>query len=205
MKIKEVKPNIFVAIIPDDYERAMTFCRVQEFYESPKFRTKKFSIWDYYRWYSKKFGSGCFSYPKDFTGFNLPVSVAENCYKINKPETPYDFIMIDIIKSIKNKKKQYLIGVDSVQNLTFKHELAHALYYTNDTYKEEMDKLINTISKQNMLIFKKNLKLIGYCSQVIDDEIQAYMSTEINKKVVKGILRAKNIHNIFKLTLEKYM
>ena len=34
-KITEVKPNVFAVIIPNQYDRAMTFCRVQEFYESP--------------------------------------------------------------------------------------------------------------------------------------------------------------------------
>ncbi len=45
-QIKEVKPNIFAVIIPNGFDRAMTFCRVQEFYESPnkKFRDKDFSM-----------------------------------------------------------------------------------------------------------------------------------------------------------------
>jgi len=34
-KIEKVKPKIFAVIIEDSYDRAMTFLRIQEFYESP--------------------------------------------------------------------------------------------------------------------------------------------------------------------------
>jgi hypothetical protein len=33
--IEEVRPNVFAVIVKDHYHRAMLFCRVQEFYESP--------------------------------------------------------------------------------------------------------------------------------------------------------------------------
>ncbi|NDB56269.1 hypothetical protein EB169_10645, partial [archaeon] len=74
--ITEVKPNIFAVIIPNGFDRAMTFCRVQEFYESPnpQFRGKHFSMWDYMKWYSKEYDRG-FSYPNDWSGFNIPFEV----------------------------------------------------------------------------------------------------------------------------------
>ena len=34
-KIEEVRPNVFAVIVKDHYHRAMLFCRVQEYYESP--------------------------------------------------------------------------------------------------------------------------------------------------------------------------
>ena len=64
-QIKEVKPNIFAVIVKDKYDRAMLFCRAQEYYESPslKFRGKNFSIWDYMKWYDEHnswgFSYGC--------------------------------------------------------------------------------------------------------------------------------------------------
>jgi hypothetical protein len=65
-QIKEVKPFIFAVIIKDKYDRAMTFCRAQEYYESPslKFRGKQFSIWYYMKWYHERYGGG-FSYGDD--------------------------------------------------------------------------------------------------------------------------------------------
>jgi hypothetical protein len=206
-RIKEIKTNIFAVVVKDDYERAMLFCRVQEFYESPvtSFRDKKFSIWDYYRWYSKE-NSGSFSYPRDFVGFNLPLIVAKKCYEMNDLETPYDIEMKNIVDGLhKNGQRGYLIGVDSLKNCTFRHELAHALYYSNLDYKSEMDDLTRGISEFNMSRFRKNLKAIGYCSGVVKDEIQAYMSTEVNKKITRGVKNKKSLHQKYKSVLKRHI
>lgn len=205
--VKEIRPDIFAVIVPDNYDRAMLFCRVQEFYESPSelFRNNTFSIWDYFSWYSKKYGKGCFSYTRDFVGYNFPLIVAKKCYQLNAIETPYDKIMVEIIESIYEcAKRKYLIGVDALKNSTFNHELAHGLYYTNIDYKNEVNKITKSISKFNLSKFKKNLKSIGYCPSVLKDEIQAYMATEINKKVTKGILDKKKLHQKYKMIFNKY-
>lgn len=206
-RIKEIRPNIFAVVVKDDYERAMLFCRVQEFYESPgtQFRDKKFSIWDYYRWYSRE-NSGSFSYPKDFVGFNLPLVVAKKCYEMNELETPYDIEMKKIVDDLhKNGHRGYLIGVDSLKNCTFRHEIAHALYYSNLDYKSEMDDLTRSLSEFNMSRFRKNLKAIGYCSGVVKDEIQAYMSTEVNKKITRGVKNKKSLHQKYKSVLKRHI
>lgn len=204
-KIKEIIPNIFSVVVPNHYEKAMLFFRVQEFYESPskKFRDSKFSVWDYFHWYADK--KGFFSYPSDFVGFNLPLIVAKKCYEVNEVETPYDVLMNKIVDDIfVNGKRQYIIGVDSLKSRTFDHELAHALYYTDMKYKEQMDEITSSISKSDMSKFKKNLRQIGYCSAVTKDEIQAYMATEINKKVVKGVVNKKKLHQRYKSVFKKY-
>lgn len=206
-KIKEIRPNIFALVVKDQYERAMLFCRIQEFYESPSasFRDKKFSIWDYYRWYSKE-NSGSFSYPRDFVGFNLPLVVAKKCYEMNETETPYDKEMKRIVDELhKNGQRGYLIGVDSLKNSTFRHELAHALYYSDLEYKSEMDAITNGLSEFNMSRFRRNLRAIGYCSGVFKDEIQAYMSTEIHRKVAKGVKNKKTLHQKYKSIFKKYV
>jgi hypothetical protein len=206
-KLKEIKPNIIAVIVPDNYERAMLFCRVQEFYESPspKFRDSKFSIWDYFDWYRAKYGSGCFSYPKDFVGFNFPLIVAKKCYQINKIETPYDETMIKIVDELfENGKRKYVIGVENLLDSTFKHEMAHALYYTDIDYKIKMNEITSSISKVNLDKLKKNLGEIGYCSSVFKDEVQAYMATEINKKVTKGLSGRKRLHQKYKKVLASY-
>lgn len=206
-KIKEIRPNIFAVVVKDDYERAMLFCRVQEFYESPGvlFRDKKFSIWDYYKWYSGE-NSGSFSYPKDFVGFNLPLVVAKKCYEMNELETPYDIEMKKIVDRLhKNGQRGYIIGVDSLKNCTFRHELAHALYYSNLEYKAEMDDLTRGLSEFNMYRFRKNLKAIGYCYRFVKDEIQAYMSTEVNKKITRGVKNKKSLHQKYKSVLKRYI
>lgn len=208
-QLKQITPKIIAVIIKNQYDRAMLFCRVQEFYESAGgalFKDSKFSIWDYFKWYSEKYKQRCFSYTKDFTGFNLPLIVAKKCYEFNDIESPYDRTMKNIIDELwtNNGDGKYLIGVDSLKNSTFDHELAHAFYYTNLEYKQKMDTLTKKLSRANILKFKKNLFSLGYCKSVLKDEIQAYMSTEINKRITKGILNKKRIHQNYKLIFKKY-
>lgn len=203
-KIKEVARNIFAIIVPDKYDLAMLFCRVQEFYESPntKIKNKKFSIWNYYEWYSKV-NSGCFSYPVDWSGFNLPIKIALDCYKKNKIETPYDDLFLNILKLIKSKDG-YLIGVDKIGTKTYCHEFCHGLYYTNKSYKNNMDFITKSLSKRDKRKMTKNLLDKGYCSKVVNDEIQAYNATDCNNFVLSGIDNAKNISKKYKNVLISY-
>ncbi len=205
-KIKPVKLNVFAVVVPDDYDRAMLFCRAQEYYESPnkKFRGKDFSIWDYMKWYNNQYGRG-FSYGADWSGFNIPFDIVWNCYQSNDMETPYDEIMWDILGEIDNKmdinKKAYIIGVDSLDSETFNHEVAHGLYYTNKQYKELMDEVTLTISTKNYQTFRNNLIEMGYTDSVINDEIQAYLSTNWkNRKFMNGVSsqECKELHKQYK-------
>ena len=178
--VREVKPNIFAVVVKDSYERAMLFCRAQEYYESPnkKFRGKDFSIWDYMKWYSNEYGKG-FSYASDWSGFNIPFDVVWKCYQSNEMETPYDEVMWDILGEIDRKmdinKKAYIIGAGDISGWTFKHEVCHGLWSTNKQYKSEAKKLLKNIKSEHFEIFKKNLLQMGYTDKVIDDEIQAYI------------------------------
>jgi hypothetical protein len=184
-KIKEVKPNIFAVIVKDDYDRAMLFCRGQEYYESPskKFRGKDFSIWDYMKWYSTEYGKG-FSYGVDWSGFNIPFDIVWKCYQSNEMETPYDETMWEILGEIDSKmdinKKAYIIGADSIDSGTFTHEVCHGLWYTNAAYKKQAKNVLDVIAKEHKDIFKTNLIEMGYTTGVIDDEIQAYLTTNWN-------------------------
>lgn len=205
-KTIELFPKVFIFIVPNDYIRAMLFLRIQEFYESKnrKFRGKKFSFWDYKEWYSSLKG-GKFTYAADWSGFNVPLSVALKCKKISKVETPYDIEMnkaLDKICKKTNSKGSYLIGVKSIRSNTFKHELAHAFYYTNENYKKNMDEITKSIKYEKFKVLESKLKEIGYCKKVIMDEIQAYLSTErvnvLTKFVDIGEKIRRKYTNIFK-------
>ena len=176
-QIKEVKPNIFAVIVKDKYDRAMLFCRVQEYYESPstKFRGKQFSIWDYMKWYDTKNGYG-FSYGADWSGFNIPIWVAKECYNsLNKLETPYDKVMDQIVQKLNSHYNGYMIGAGNTSDETFQHEVCHALYHTDKNYKKQMDNLTEGLPKKYYDVFKNNLFKMGYASKVVKDEIQAYL------------------------------
>lgn len=199
-KIKAVRPEVFAVVVPDDYDRAMLFWRVQEFYESPSktFRGGSFSVWEYARWYAKKY-EGSFSYPADFVGFNLPLIVAKKCYEVNELETPYDREMRAIVERLfVNGARQYIIGAESLKGDTFDHEMAHALYYSDIEYRNEMDEVTNSLPDKSVARLRKNLSKIGYHRGVIKDEIQAYMATELSDRVCKGVPRSREIHRRYR-------
>lgn len=179
-QIKKVTSDIYAVIIKDKYDRAMTFCRAQEYYEcpSPKFRGKEFSIWDYMKWYHEKYGRG-FSYGDDWSGFNIPSRKINDCFnKLNKFESPYDYKMFEIISKINrvcNSNTGYIIGCGSTNCDTFKHEVCHGFYYTNKDYKKQMDALTKGLPKKYYDKFKENILKMGYATKVVNDEIQAYL------------------------------
>jgi len=211
-QIKEVKPNIFAVIIPNGFDRAMTFCRVQEFYESPnpQFRGKHFNMWEYMKWYSEEYGKG-FSYPNDWSGFNIPFEVMDMCFRNMKEfETPYDGIMYKIyweIQTMKRGGKAYVIGAADTKGDTFKHEVCHGLYYTNKTYKQLVNEITDTISVEHILNFRNNLIKMGYTDGVVDDEIQAYLTwgwdyTKFNKGIPKEF--CKNINKEYRKVFQNF-
>ena len=182
-KIEQVKPKIYAVIIEDRYDRAMTFLRVQEFYESPNpaFRgNKDFSFTEYMKWYSKEYGRG-FTYGMDWSGFNVPLEVAYNCYDtLNDRYTDFDDVMESIVHQLYELNGDdcdgYMIGAGSTEGDTFQHEVCHGLYATNKQYKELVDEVTETIEWQDYLEFEKNLLDMGYTAAVIPDEIQAYLA-----------------------------
>jgi hypothetical protein len=182
-KIEKVKPKVFAVIIKEQYDRAMTFLRIQEFYECPNplFRGNiHFSFTEYMKWYSKEYGKG-FTYGIDWSGFNVPLEVAYACYDTLRDRyTDYDDVMESIVHQIYELNGDdcdgYIIGAGSTEGDTFQHEICHGLYATNKQYKELVNEITETIEWQDYLKFEGNLLDMGYTAAVIPDEIQAYLS-----------------------------
>ena len=193
-KVKMIKPFIYCVEIKDDYDRAMLFCRYQEFYESPykNIRGKYFSWETFMRTYTKERGSESFTYPYDWSGYNIPSNVLGKGIDTFYKQSEYDKIMNDIYfhcaidsqnKNKGTRTKWYLIGADSKESQTMNHEIAHGLYYTDKKYKKRMDLIIFDMKKSDFNFMKKSLIKMGYANddKIILDEIQAFMSTGLYK------------------------
>ncbi len=189
-KVIEIKPNIYCVTIDDDYDRAMLFCRYQEFYESPykKFRGKPFTWMEYMRHYKTAWKKRTFTYPDDWAGYNIPSNILDGGVDVFYKETEYDVIMNDIYFycAIDSQNKNngtrcdwYLIGASSKDLKTMDHEIAHGLYFTNKEYKKEVTKLIKKIKPTHYEKLKKKLIKMGYVDdkKILNDEINAFMST----------------------------
>jgi hypothetical protein len=199
MKVKytlnQIHPKIFLVGIENSYDLAMTFCRVQEFYESPykEIKGKPFTITELQRIYSMRREDGCFTYPIDWAGYNVPSKAINNLYQSHLVITDlneYDEVFEDIVFHIENRlgsdKKYYVIGSDPLSKVTIEHEVAHAFYYLHPSYKKAVDKITDKIPSSLCNKIKNHLLELGYNEKVIKDEIQAYLSadpeqlTEIN-------------------------
>ncbi|MDD2680404.1 MAG: hypothetical protein PHO03_06370 [Candidatus Omnitrophica bacterium] len=205
MDIKKLKiaDSVYLLVFDTQYELSSTFLRFQEYYESPKFRGKIFQLKDYKEWYSKL--KGGFTYYTDWSGFNIPSYVLEPFYqgefkRISKKEK----VILDMFK--KEKSDFYIIGVclnrkkekktvKENQGLEIKNELANGLFYTNKAYK---DKVLETIHEFNVNKIKKsiNQSAVGYCDEVLDDEVNAYVIGSGLKGIPKS-LRSR-LENLYK-------
>jgi hypothetical protein len=188
--VKEIKPNIYCVLVDDHYDRAMLFCRYQEFYESPykQFRGKPFTWMEYMRFYKNSWKKRTFTYPDDWAGYNIPCNVVQKANHIFCKDTEYDQIMNDIYFYCANDSTEknngttcdwYLIGSSSKDLRTMDHEIAHALYFINKEYKKEVTKLIEKIKPTHYEKLKKKLIKMGYVDdkKILNDEINAFMST----------------------------
>ena len=193
-KVVEIKPRVYCVMVDDNYDRAMLFCRYQEFYESPykQFRGKSFTWMEYMRFYKNVFKKDIFTYPYDWSGYNIPGNVMQKANHIFCKDTEYDQIMNDIYFycAIDSQNKNngtrcdwYLIGASSKDLKTMDHEIAHGLYFTNKEYKKSVKKLIEAIKPKHYDSLKKKLIKMGYADdkKIIDDEVQAFMSTGLYK------------------------
>lgn len=180
------KRNIFLAEAPTQHVLASTFLRFQEYYESPKFRGKFFSLEEFMDWYAEECGN--FSYYQDWGGFNIPSSILKP-FRVGKfdPLSTKENLFLKLFEKI--QEPFYIIGVVKPFDLTtLKHEFVHGLFYTDEAYR---DRVLSEIKTLNIRIFEKALKNAGYHPAVHKDETNAYATTGIKGLIKKTRLSPK--------------
>lgn len=163
-------------------ELGLTFMRFQEYYESPNpdFKNKIFTLGQLRNWYSETYGAD--TYHRDWHGFNFPSRVLIPFKQgLFDPLTNEEKDLLTLFKYRHNDF--YVIGAQN--NAVLRHELAHALYASNINYRQEIDYFIN----QNKSKIKKLTAYIlnkGYCKEVLNDEIQAYVTDNDDKDIIEN-------------------
>lgn len=201
IELFEMYPKIYAVVIKDDRLRARVFMRYQEFYESDSetFRGKGFKWYDYVKFYKNKTKKDYFSYHEDWAGYNIPCNSIESCIAVIPDLNFYDLIMFSVVDTIRNKVGSdnfYLIGIDQSNgddpSLIF-HEVAHGLWFSTPIYKNKQLKNIERLNPSLKNSLAKKISGMGYGENVINDEIQAYLSTGIgdNMTRIKGIKEAQ--------------
>ncbi len=223
ISLYKLADRIYSVVVEDSHLRAMIFLRFQEYYESSseEFKGQKFK-WDrYIQWYkgpdSPEGEKECFTYGDDWTGFNIPSEAIEHCLVDIDDRGPYDDIMSTIINTIRQEEKGnfYLLGIEELgdDSWVLDHEMAHGFYYTDVEYRNKVNNLIRTLPLQEKEDITKVILDLGYNQSVVNDEIQAYMSTGIYHKMNKSLKRYtprfeenfkkfKKIHNAHPIKIE---
>jgi hypothetical protein len=185
----------------------MHFLRYQEYYEgSEEFKGQIFTIFDYMEWYAKSSSTHktrkgkktqVFTYPGDWSGFNVPSYVFEELTPSTIPDSSrYDEFMRNIALlaiGIEKREKWYLIGTSSdlgspsgLKNEdVLAHEIAHGFYYTNDQYRNAVNELYEKVPVEVRDKLQKWLLKIGYCQDVVLDETHAYLATGLPDELRK--------------------
>lgn len=183
LKIQKQPYNSIWVSANSQKELGETFIRFQEYYESNNslFKNRIFTLGQVKQWYSEK--DGFDSYAEYWVGFNLP-SVALQPFRSNlfDPLTEYEKELLDAVKY--RQDDFYIIGAQDKSVL--RHELSHALYGYSEQYRKEIDAFI----KKNKIRFRKTQKYIldkGYCKEVLNDEIQAYVTDNDDKFILNNL------------------
>ena len=185
LSIDEITDDVFHIETETQYEIASTFMRVQEFYESSfkGIRGRFFTHEQFMDAYAQFEENGNFTYFEETIGFNVPGKAFNKYVKLFSKHELWEKEqdLIDLIDDNLETKtdKFYIIGTyaKSDDKGVIDHELSHAWYYLDPTYKRTMLKLVHKLPKTIKDQIGRHLKKEGYSSSVFNDEIIAYMAT----------------------------
>lgn len=192
--IKKLKYNSVLISTNSTENLSKIFIRFQEYYEGPKFKGKIFTLGQLKEWYSIKYGAD--TYYKDWSGYNFPSWVLEPFRKgLFDPLTKEEIYLLNLFKF--RYDNFYIIGANDKE--TIRHELSHALYNYNKNYKNSIDDFCEK-NKKDLVKLKNYLLKKGYHKDVINDEIQAYITDNDVEFIISNIKKEiiEKINHLYK-------
>ena len=208
MRLKEIVSDIWDVSFNSKRKLASTFLRFQEHYESPEFKGEIFSLEEYRKWYienSKKGKkTGKFTYHEDWSGFNIPSFILDPFRKGHfDPLSNNEKNFLKLFEGF-DKNKFYILGTLEWDQGILDHEVAHGLFYTNNLYKKQVLAVLKDLCPESFYDMISYLHDLGYHDDVLQDEIQAWLLTDLTKLEENGVccddLKFANLklRNIFK-------
>lgn len=184
VKVEKPFRGVIHVVYPNQTMLAKAFMRMQEFYEShlDDFKGRHFTRDEFKKAYAEFRGTGTgygeFTYYDDWGGFNVPGDVANRFMRLFKPDFMEETLVRLIKKNRKPRGEYYVIGTHAKDpSATVDHELSHAFWHLHPEYREEQQSLVDGLPRRFYKQAKRALNSMGYCDEVIDDEITAYLST----------------------------
>ncbi|MBR0781263.1 ABC transporter ATP-binding protein [Bradyrhizobium iriomotense] len=166
---QRVGPGIYLLRFKTQYELTSTFLRVQEHYESPEFHGRVFSLEQYMDWYAEQ--NGNFTYYQDWSGFNVPSTAFAPFYSgAFDPLSRKEKRLLGMLARLRGRF--YVIGIYQGGGSTLRHELAHALFFTDADYRKQVREAMRSYDTRAL---GRQIAKAGYAQHVIEDETQAYL------------------------------
>lgn len=207
--IEIISPKIYHLIFDTTFNLCNVLVRFQEYHECPKFKGKNFKRKQFFDWFKKTYDT---NYTDAWDGFNFPSKVFDaEMFMSYKHMSKDEKTLVNMFKSL-NLNNFYIIGSSmetSQSKNTKKHELSHALYYIDKEYKTGVNKIVKSIDSKLFNLMKFNLFRLGYCKDVIFDEIGAYLLTDAeaicNEKQYVPTSHINELENLYQKTLKNIL
>lgn len=156
-------------------ERAMArhLVRPQEYYENPELHHRRFSLAFHRRWYLKRFSS---SVEADWLGCAFPFNAVKPFIAGEMGRlTPEEKTLIRELDLLGGGVR-YVIAAKSGEGGTIRHELMHALFYSDHLYRSRVKSILASLPKALRLSLSKTLTgELGYAKFRVEDEMHAYI------------------------------
>ena len=173
---------------------ARSFFRVAEYYEGGL--NNQVSLVDFLdNWMDR---SGDVDYFKFWDGFNITDLAFRGWLKSAGPLSEAEQVFVDVVqKAAKGMKKFCVIGVGSTDADTLAHEMFHARYYLDSSFKASADQLLTDhLHDPAVKTIRKTLvKKLDYTDHV-DEEIMAYLYAGSQLKLVFDV-EARDLVKLF--------
>ena len=203
MKIKEIKPRIYLVDFETRQELLKTFIRFQEYYESPEFKDKVFTVDEYAKWYQKETGKDTFTYFDDWSGCNVPSYVFEKFREgLFNPLREREKKLLEILPN--DGQNYYVIGAfNGGRKDVVAHEIMHGLFYSIPDYKKEVLNLLDQYKNETEDV-KKHILKKGYHEAVLLDEVHAYVGASYEHLTEKGVPYPVELKDKLQEVVKKY-
>lgn len=179
-------------------EMNSSMIRFQEHCDCVFHRNLFFALEEYKQWYMDSYG--VWDYYNCILGMNIPSWSfydfrAYSRIKRNFLDSKEEKILSYLEKTFSREEDYYVICIFKGQEKkldALKHEIAHALYYSNTEYKKKVNKILNSVDLKDI---ESYLKIAGYHKDCYQDECHAFVLEGLDFILSKD----HEIYNIEKL------
>jgi hypothetical protein len=172
MRLSVPLPHVYHLEYDTNEEMAESFVRLQEFYESPSFRGRHFTLDEFKSYHVGFFGE--WDYYTRWSGFNVPGNVVKLFKSTFQDLSTGE---AEILKAVEHTigDKFYVIASVAGDASTLNHELHHALFYLDEHYRNKATELVSSVRVDKVVDW---LLDHDYSKEVMEDEVAAYLMFE---------------------------